>query len=137
MHNPFIFFVLFMFLVPVGFAAVMSLVVLRPWLRAHAAGLELTVFEIIGMKLRRLNIYEILDVLVLAEESGVELSHIDVQRAAMRKLDVRKLVTAYIEAQRRNMDLDFEDLVQLELAGELAAKLGQADAADESRRVGT
>ena len=122
MENP-IYIALLMFLLPVGFAAVMSMVVLRPWMRAHAAGLGLTVFEVIGMKLRRLDIYEILDVLILAEENGVEVSHIDVQRAAMRKLDVRKLVTAYIEAKRRNMDLDFEDIVR-------------AETSEESRKVG-
>ena len=116
MDNP-IYIALLMFLLPVGFAAVMSLVVLRPWMKARAAGLELSVFEVIGMKLRRLDIYEILDVLILAEESGVEVSHIDVQRAAMQKLDVRKLVLAYIEARRQQSGLQFEDLVRLELAG--------------------
>jgi uncharacterized protein YqfA (UPF0365 family) len=123
MQDPFIFIVLLIFLLPVGFAAAMSLVVLRPWLRATTSGLGLTVFEIIGMKLRRLDVYEIIDALVLAAHSGVELSHIDVQRAAMRKLDVRKLVLAYIEAQRQEMDLEFEDLVRLELSGELGTKI--------------
>jgi uncharacterized protein YqfA (UPF0365 family) len=124
MNGPFIFFVLFMFLIPVGFTAVMSLVVLRPWLRANTSGVGLTVFEIIGMKLRRLDVYEIIDALILAQHSGVELSQVDVQRAAMRKLDVRKLVLAYVEAQRQKMDLTFEDLVRMEMSGELAAKLG-------------
>jgi uncharacterized protein YqfA (UPF0365 family) len=126
MKDASIYIALLMFLVPVGFAAVMSLVVMRPFLKAHWAGLNLTVFEVIGMKLRRLDIYQILDALILAEESGVEISHIDLQRAAMRKLDVRKLVIAYIDARGRNLDLSFEDLVECELAG----------TSEESRKVG-
>jgi uncharacterized protein YqfA (UPF0365 family) len=118
-----LFVVLLIFLVPVWVMGILMLTVARPWLRAMLAGVQLSVFDVIGMRLRRVPINEVVDALVAARASGVELSHVDVQRAHMRGVDLRKLTLAYIESHRRQLGYTFEELVDFELKDELAAAL--------------
>jgi uncharacterized protein YqfA (UPF0365 family) len=109
------------FLVPTGVAAVLALWALPAWLRAMAAGVELTVFDVIGMRLRRLDIDLIVEALALAEQADVDLSPVDVQHALMKKVDLRKVTLAYLAARQHDPACSFNDLVAAELAGELAA----------------
>ncbi|MEX2187795.1 MAG: flotillin-like FloA family protein [Pirellulales bacterium] len=115
MENPesLIFIMLLLFLVPIGAAAALSLWALRPWLRATMAGAQLTVFEIIGMRLRRVDVDAVVAALVAARQSGVEIHQIDLQRAYLAGVDLPTITLAWINAQRKEMDLQFEQLVEM------------------------
>lgn len=109
--NDLIFIMLLVFLLPIGFVAVLALWALRPWLRATIAGTQLTVFEIIGMKLRRVNVDAVIAAMVMARQSEVEIHQVDLQKAYLAGIDVEKLTFAWIAAQRRQMPTTFEQLV--------------------------
>jgi uncharacterized protein YqfA (UPF0365 family) len=116
-----IYAMLLIFLVPTGVAAVLALWALPAWLRAMAAGVELTVFDVIGMRLRRLDVDVVIEVLLLADQADVDLSPVDVQHALMRKVNLRKVTLAYLAARQHDSACTFHDLVAAELAEEPAA----------------
>lgn len=109
--NNLIFIMLLVFLLPIGFVAVLALWALRPWLRATIAGAQFTVFEIIGMKLRGVDVDAIVAAMVMAQQYEVEVHQVDLQRAYKAGIDVEKLTFAWIAAQRRQMPITFEQLV--------------------------
>jgi uncharacterized protein YqfA (UPF0365 family) len=109
--NNLIFIMLLVFLLPIGFVALLALWALRPWLRATMLGTQLTVFEIIGMKLRGVNVDAVVAAMVMARQCDVEVHQVDLQRADRAGIDVEKLTFAWIAAQRRQMPITFEQLV--------------------------
>jgi uncharacterized protein YqfA (UPF0365 family) len=110
------------------FLFVLMLTLFRPWLQGLMSGAGVSVLELIGMRMRRINVPAVMSSLILAKQSGVELSHIDLQRADLRGVDLEKLTLAFIETHKQDLGVTFDDLVELELRGRLAEKLGGAGA---------
>jgi uncharacterized protein YqfA (UPF0365 family) len=131
MENPelFVIILVLMFLLPIGMVAVLALWVLRPWLRATMAGTQLSVFEIIGMRLRRVDVDAVVAALVMARQSDVDIHQVDLQRAYLAGVDLPTITLAWITAQRKKMDITFEQLVQMyqeKRLGELIESGGEA-----------
>lgn len=103
------------FLLPLGLAAVLSLWALRPWLRANAAGLEVTILEVAGMKLRRVDVYAVIDAMVIAADAGVIVSQIDLQRAYRAGADPTRVVQALLRSRDEERSVTIEQLVEIEL----------------------
>ena len=103
------------FLVPVGLAALLSLWALKDWLRANAAGLDIKILEIGGMKLRRVDVNVVIDAMIVAANAGVLVSQIDVQRAYQAGVDPRKIVQALLRSRDKEESISFEQLVKIEL----------------------
>ncbi len=106
-------------------AVIAYLSVLGPWLKAMASGAAVPVFEIIGMQLRRIPPTRIIDALIAARQGGLSVSCADLQRAHLRGVDVQRLVLAAGEAKNRELDLTWDDLVEADLSGQLAKRLGK------------
>jgi uncharacterized protein YqfA (UPF0365 family) len=102
------------FLLPCALVAVLGLWVMRLWRKANAYGLPVTMFELVGMKLRRLPVDTILDAMILAYEGEVDekVSHIDLIRAAERGLDPIQLVAKLIEAKQQGHETTLEELMK-------------------------
>ncbi len=115
MQNPetFVLVMLLLFLVPIGAVAVLSLWALRPWLRAATAGVQLTVFEIIGMRLRRVDVDAVVAALVLARQSDVDIHQVDLQRAYLAGVDLPTIALAWVAVQRKEMGITFAQLVEM------------------------
>lgn len=122
--NILILVMLLVFLVPIGLAAVLALWALRPWLRATMAGTQLTVFEIIGMRLRRVDVDAVVAALVMARQSGVEIHQVDLQRAYLAGVDLETITLAWIAAERKKMDITFDQLVAMFQEKRLGELLG-------------
>jgi len=106
--NDLIYIMLLVFLVPIGFVAALALWALRPWLRATAAGTGLTIFEVIGMKLRRVDVDAVIVAMVIAEQGEVDVHQVDLQRASRAGIDLQALVHAYIAAKHQQENLKFD-----------------------------
>jgi uncharacterized protein YqfA (UPF0365 family) len=132
--NNLILVMLLVFLLPIGFVALLALWALRPWLRATMAGTQLTVFEIIGMKLRGVNVDAIVAAMFMARQSDVEVHQVDLQQADRAGIDVEKLTFAWIAAQRRQLPITFEQLVMMyqeERLGDLLEEIGAEAEAEQ------
>lgn len=101
------------FLLPCALVAVLGLWVIRPWRKAAAYGLPVTMFELVGMKLRRLPVDAILDAMFLAYEGEVDetVNHIDLSRAAERGLDPIQLVGQLIQAKQQGRETTLLELM--------------------------
>jgi uncharacterized protein YqfA (UPF0365 family) len=96
---------------------------LRLWLQAVLSGVPISVFQIIGMRLRKTNANVVVRNLIAAKQAGVSLSCVELERAYLQGCDVEKLTLAMIEANRRGMNVTFQEAVDAELHGRLQEKM--------------
>ena len=102
--------VLIMLLVLLGIVMVM----LRPWLQAFLSGCPVSVFQLIGMRLRRVNPNEVIAVGIAATQGGHPIEWAELERAYLQKIDIEKVATAYVTARERGNNFTFEELVDAE-----------------------
>ena len=98
--------ILFFVFVPVGL-----------WVSAIAAGVRISVFNLIGMKLRRVKPAKIVFPLVKATKAGLTLTANQLEAHYLAGGDVDNVVNALIAAQRAEIDMSFERASAIDLAG--------------------
>lgn len=101
--------VIFMFFwfVPVGL-----------WIAAVAAGVPLRIFELIGMRLRRVNPNTIVRALISSHKAGIKVATSDLEAHYLAGGNVLNVVSALIAADKaRNVSLDFTQAAAIDLAG--------------------
>ena len=97
---------------------------LLPWLQAVTSGTPVSVFSIIGMRLRRIPVRTVLRFLMMARQAGVNISCHEMESGYLQGVDLEKVTLAMIHAEREGKDLLFRELVDAELEDRLAEKLG-------------
>jgi uncharacterized protein YqfA (UPF0365 family) len=95
----------------------------RLWMQGIMAGVQVSLFDLIGMKLRKIDAPLVLKCLILARQSGVDVSVADLQRAYLQGVDLERLTLAHIQAQKQQLGTSFQELVELDLKDRLAEKL--------------
>ncbi|MDE7259702.1 MAG: flotillin-like protein FloA [Lachnospiraceae bacterium] len=98
--------VLFFVLVPVGL-----------WISAVAANVKVGIFDLVGMRLRRVAPGKIVFPLIKATKAGLTVKVNQLEAHYLAGGDVDKVVNALIAAQRAGMDLSFEKASAIDLAG--------------------
>ena len=98
--------VLFFVFVPVGL-----------WISAVAANVKVGIFNLIGMRLRRVASAKIVFPLIKATKAGLEVKVNQLEAHYLAGGDVDSVVNALIAAQRAGMDLSFEKASAIDLAG--------------------
>jgi len=98
---------IFFWFVPVGL-----------WIAAVAAGVPLRIFELIGMRLRRVNPNVIVRALISSHKAGLTVSTSDLEAHYLAGGNVLNVVSALIAADKaRNITLDFAQAAAIDLAG--------------------
>ena len=97
----------------------------RPWMKAFVSGVPIPLAGLIGMKIRRSNIQQILEQGIAAAQAGQPISWPDLERAWLQKVDLEKVTLAYVTSQQRNLGFTFPELVAAEQEGKLAKLLQQ------------
>ena len=87
------------------------------WVSAMASGVHVSVFTLIGMRIRRVAPNKIVAPLIKAEKAGLhlEISRMEAHYLAGGNLD--RVVTALITARGANIKLDFPEACAIDLAG--------------------
>lgn len=98
--------VLFFVFVPVGL-----------WISAVAANVKVGIFNLVGMRLRRVAPAKIVFPLIKATKAGLEVKVNQLEAHYLAGGDVDRVVNALIAAQRAGMDLSFEKASAIDLAG--------------------
>lgn len=99
-------FILFFSFVPMGL-----------WISAIASGVKISVFDLIGMRLRRVKPAKIVLALIKATKAGISLKVNQLEAHYLAGGDVDSVVNALIAAQRAGMELSFEQASAIDLAG--------------------
>ena len=97
---------LFLNFVPVGL-----------WISAMAAGVDVSIFNLVGMRLRRVPAGKIVMPLVKANKAGISVGTNQLEAHYLAGGDVDKVIDALIAAHRAEIPLTFERACAIDLAG--------------------
>lgn len=98
--------------------------VFSPWLQAFTAGVPISVMQIVGMRLRKVDVRVVIRALIMATQAGVPVPSIEMERAYLQGVDLEKITLALIHANREGKQLTFKELVEADLDDRLHEKLG-------------
>lgn len=101
-----VFFSFFLNFIPVGL-----------WISAFAAGVKIGIFNLIGMRLRRVVPSQIVIPLIKATKAGLNVSSNKLEAHFLAGGNVDRVVNSLIAAQRANIPLEFERAAAIDLAG--------------------
>lgn len=104
--------VVFIFLV-----VILSFVPLGLWISALAAGVKIGIFNLIGMRLRRVPPQKIVNPLIKAVKAGLDVGVDKLEAHYLAGGNVDRVVNALIAAQRAEIPLTFERAAAIDLAG--------------------
>ncbi len=111
--------------VPLIFAAIiiiflvllLSFIPVALWISALAAGVKVSIFTLVGMRLRRVIPGRIVNPLIKAHKAGLPVGINQLESHYLAGGNVDRVVNALIAAQRANIDLTFERCAAIDLAG--------------------
>lgn len=98
--------VVFFTIIPVGM-----------WISAVASGVKISIFTLVGMKLRRVKPAKIVDPMIKATKAGLDVKTNQLEAHYLAGGDVDSVVNALIAAERASMNLSFEQASAIDLAG--------------------
>nr|WP_185150732.1 flotillin-like protein FloA [Cytobacillus dafuensis] len=87
------------------------------WISALAAGVKVSIFTLIGMRLRRVIPSRVINPLIKAHKAGIDVTTNQLESHYLAGGNVDRVVNALIAAHRANIDLKFERSAAIDLAG--------------------
>lgn len=87
------------------------------WISALAAGVKVSIFNLVGMRLRRVPPSKIVMPLIKAEKAGLEVAIDKLEAHYLAGGNVDRVVDALIAAHRAEIELTFERAAAIDLAG--------------------
>lgn len=87
------------------------------WISALAAGVKVSIFTLIGMRLRRVIPSRVINPLIKAHKAGIPVTNNQLESHYLAGGNVDRVVNALIAAQRANIELSFERCAAIDLAG--------------------
>lgn len=87
------------------------------WVTAYFSGAKVSIGNLVGMRLRRVQPSEIVRPLIKATKAGLALDTNQLEAHHLAGGNVNLVVDALIAAQRANIDLEFEQAAAIDLAG--------------------
>ena len=99
------------------FAVLLTFVPVMLWISALAAGVRVSIFTLVGMRLRRVIPSRVINPLIKAHKAGLDVTTNQLESHYLAGGNVDRVVNALIAAQRANIELTFERAAAIDLAG--------------------
>ena len=96
---------------------ILSFVPLGLWISALAAGVKIGIFNLVGMRLRRVPPNKIVNPLIKAVKAGLDVEVNKLEAHYLAGGNVDRVINALIAAQRAGIPLSFERAAAIDLAG--------------------
>jgi len=109
------------------FVFVVATDVIKSWLRARLAEIEISPWRLLRLKLRGVDLNVAVTVAAMLKRSGFRVPVTDLAAAMRRQANVHKIALAMIEGRKRRLDFTFKELVELDLTGRLEARLARRE----------
>jgi uncharacterized protein YqfA (UPF0365 family) len=93
------------------------LIPVRLWIAALAAGVKVSIFSLIGMRLRKVPPVTIIRPKIMAEKAGLEVGINELEAHYLAGGNVSNVTNALIAAQKANLGLTFARAAAIDLAG--------------------
>ncbi|TRZ37539.1 UPF0365 family protein [Niallia circulans] len=87
------------------------------WISALAAGVKISIFTLVGMRLRRVIPSRVVNPLIKAHKAGINATINQLESHYLAGGNVDRVVNALIAAHRANIELSFERCAAIDLAG--------------------
>ncbi|MEH7124092.1 flotillin-like protein FloA [Bacillus sp. JJ1532] len=87
------------------------------WISALAAGVRVSIFTLVGMRLRRVIPSRVINPLIKAHKAGIDVTTNQLESHYLAGGNVDRVVNALIAAHRANIELKFERSAAIDLAG--------------------
>lgn len=87
------------------------------WISALAAGVRVSIFTLVGMRLRRVIPNRVVNPLIKAHKAGLDATINQLESHYLAGGNVDRVVNALIAAQRANIELNFARCAAIDLAG--------------------
>lgn len=104
-------------LIIIVLAVLFTFVPVMLWISAIAAGVRVSIFTLIGMRLRRVAPSRVINPLIKASKAGLNVTTNQLESHYLAGGNVDRVVNALIAAHRANIDLTFERCAAIDLAG--------------------
>ncbi|WP_027963472.1 flotillin-like protein FloA [Halalkalibacillus halophilus] len=101
----------------IGIAILFTFVPVMLWISALAAGVKISIFTLIGMRLRRVVPKMVINPLIKAHKAGLTVQTNQLESHYLAGGNVDRVVNALIAAHRANIELSFERAAAIDLAG--------------------
>ena len=115
--NPLIVPLLIVFLAFVLLSVLLSFIPVGLWISALAAGVDVGIFNLVGMRLRRVVPSKIVNPLIKAHKAGLSITTDQLEAHYLAGGNVDRVVNALIAAERAAIPLPFERAAAIDLAG--------------------
>lgn len=96
---------------------VLTFVPVMLWIAALAAGVRVSIFTLIGMRLRRVIPSRVINPMIKAHKAGLNVTTNQLESHYLAGGNVDRVVNALIAAHRANIELTFERAAAIDLAG--------------------
>ncbi len=87
------------------------------WVTAYFSGVNVGLFTLVGMRLRRVNPNDIIRPQIKATKAGLDLSIDELEAHHLAGGNINDIIDALIASERANIDLPFERAAAIDLAG--------------------
>lgn len=111
-----VFSVLF-FLAIIFLIILLNFIPIGLWISAAAAGVHISIFSLIGMRLRRVRPDRIIKPLIKGNKAGLDINTNQLESHFLSGGRVDNVVDALIASHRANLELSFEKAAAIDLAG--------------------
>jgi uncharacterized protein YqfA (UPF0365 family) len=101
----------------IALAIFFTLVPVALWISALAAGVKVSIFTLIGMRLRRVIPARVVNPLIKAHKAGLGVTINQLESHYLAGGNVDRVINALIAAHRANIELSFERAAAIDLAG--------------------
>jgi uncharacterized protein YqfA (UPF0365 family) len=117
LSNGSIFIIAIVIVVLIFLAVLLSFVPVMLWISALAAGVRVSIFTLVGMRLRRVTPSKVINPLIKAHKAGLNVTTNQLESHYLAGGNVDRVVNALIAAHRANIELSFERCAAIDLAG--------------------
>jgi uncharacterized protein YqfA (UPF0365 family) len=104
-------------IVVIVLAVLFTFVPVMLWISAIAAGVRISIFTLVGMRLRRVIPSRVINPLIKAHKAGITVTINQLESHYLAGGNVDRVVNALIAAHRANIELTFERAAAIDLAG--------------------
>ncbi|WP_174730151.1 flotillin-like protein FloA [Mesobacillus harenae] len=98
-------------------AVLLTFVPVMLWIAALAAGVKVSIFTLVGMRLRRVIPSRVINPMIKAHKAGLNVTTNQLESHYLAGGNVDRVVNALIAAHRANIELTFERAAAIDLAG--------------------
>lgn len=104
-------------LIVIAVAILFTFIPVMLWISALAAGVKVSIFTLVGMRLRRVVPSRVINPLIKAHKAGLDVQTNQLESHYLAGGNVDRVVNALIAAHRANIELPFERSAAIDLAG--------------------